>query len=52
MWYILYTILEAGAYVESKGMELGHVHPNNIVLSENGKIKIISKYSCTPKAEE
>ena len=33
---MLYVILEAGAFAEKNSLELGHVHPNNVVLNEDG----------------
>lgn len=38
-------IIQAGAFLEKKNFTLGNIHPNNIALSEDNRVRIISKFS-------
>jgi hypothetical protein len=42
MWYLLYNIIRAANKFEKMNKKIGDVNPKNIVINENGQIKVIS----------
>jgi hypothetical protein len=42
MWYLLYNIARAGKEYEKHDRKIGDIQPGNIVINEDGQIKIIS----------
>lgn len=45
IWYLLYNMIRAGNKFELSKKKIGNVHPDNILINENGQIKIISTCS-------
>ena len=42
MWYILYSLMRAGSLYEKTDKKIGDVQPANIVINEEGNIKVVS----------
>lgn len=45
LWYLLYNTLDSCKDFEYTNLKIGDVRPKNILLTDVGKIKIISRYS-------
>ena len=45
MWYLLYSMVRAGTKFEKMKQKIGDVHPFNILINDDGQIKLISKHS-------
>ena len=45
MWYILYNIIRAANKFEKLGKKVGDITPNNILVDEDGFIRVISTIS-------
>lgn len=41
MWYLLYNIIRAGNKFEKIGKKIGDVNPHNVVINDDGQIKVI-----------
>ena len=41
MWYLLYNIIRAGNKFENVGKKIGDVNPHNVVINDDGQIKVI-----------
>lgn len=42
MWYLLYNIVRAGNKFEKIGKKIGDVRPENVLINDEGQIKVIS----------
>lgn len=42
MWYLLYNIVRAGQKFEKIKRKIGDVRPNNILINDDGQIKVLS----------
>ena len=42
LWYLLYVLACAAAYLGHKNYQIGDVQPANIVISEDGEIQVIT----------
>jgi len=45
MWFLLYKLLQILKQFEKMKKRIGNLHPKNILLDEDGQIKLITKYS-------
>lgn len=45
LWYLLYTLIRAGSKFEKYHTKIGDVHPNSILINNDGLIKVISTCS-------
>jgi RIO-like serine/threonine protein kinase len=45
MWYLLYNITRAGSKFEKIGKKVGDISPHNVLINDNGLIKVISTCS-------
>lgn len=45
MWYLLYNMIRAGNKFERSRAKIGDVHPNNILINDDGQVKVISTCS-------
>lgn len=45
LWYLLYEIVCASKDYEKMNMKSGDVRPRNIVINENGQIRLVSRCS-------
>ncbi len=45
MWYLLYNIIRAGNKFEKIRKKIGNVNLNNVVINDDGQIKVISTCS-------
>ena len=45
MWYLLYNIVRAGHKFEKVKKKVGDVSPNNILINDDGQIKVLSTVS-------
>ncbi len=45
MWYLLYNIIRAGNKFQKIGKKVGDVNPHNVVINDDGQIKVISTCS-------
>jgi len=45
MWYLLYSMVRAGTKFEKIKQKIGDVHPYNVLINDDGQIKLISKCS-------
>ena len=45
MWFLLYSIIRVGKRFELVNEKIGDVHPFNILVNDEGMIKMISQYS-------
>ena len=41
MWYLLYNIIRAGNKFEKIGKKVGDINPHNVVINDDGQIKVI-----------
>lgn len=42
IWYLLYNLVKAGMIFEAKGIKLGDMHPNSVLLNELGHVKLLN----------
>lgn len=42
VWFILYSLVKVGAVYERRGSKLGDMHPNNVVVTPKGFIRVIT----------
>lgn len=42
MWYLLYNIVRAGNKFERLNQKIGDVNPHNVIINDDGQIKVIS----------
>lgn len=42
MWYLLYNIIRAGNKFERINQKIGDVSPHNVIINDDGQIKVIS----------
>ena len=45
LWYLLYNLVRAGAKFERSHSKVGDVHPRNILINNDGLIKVMSTLS-------
>lgn len=45
MWYLLYNIIRAGYKFEKIKKKIGDVNPHNILINDDGQIKVLSTVS-------
>lgn len=45
LWYLLYTLIRAGSKFQKYHTKIGDVHPNSILINNDGLIKLISTCS-------
>ena len=45
IWYLLFNIVRAGQKFQLFKKKIGNIHPNNILINENGQVKVISSCS-------
>jgi hypothetical protein len=45
VWYLLYNMIRAGNKFERIKRKIGNMHPNNILINDDGQIKIIATCS-------
>jgi hypothetical protein len=45
MWYVLYNITRAGSKFERIAKKVGDISPHNVLINDNGQIKVISTCS-------
>ena len=45
LWYLLYNMARAGSKFEKYHKKIGDVHPSNILINDDGLIKLISTCS-------
>ena len=45
MWYLLYNIIRAGNKFEKIKKKMGDVSPHNILINDDGQIKVLSTIS-------
>ena len=45
MWYLLYNIIRAGYKFEKIKKKIGDVNPHNILINDDGQIKVLSRVS-------
>ena len=45
IWYLLYNMIRAGNKFERIKKKVGNMHPNSILINDDGQIKIISTCS-------
>ena len=45
LWYLLYNLVVVGRHFEIMGKKIGNIHPNNILINDEGWMKVISLYS-------
>ena len=45
MWYLLYNIVRAGYKFEKIKKKIGDVNPHNILINDDGQIKVLSTIS-------
>lgn len=45
IWYVLYNLVRAGNKFEILKQKIGDIHPNNILINEDGQTAIISTIS-------
>lgn len=45
MWYLLYNIVRAGFKFEKIKKKIGDVNPHNILINDDGQIKVLSTVS-------
>lgn len=45
VWYVLYNLVRAGNKFELLKQKIGDIHPNNILINEDGQTAIISRLS-------
>lgn len=45
MWYLLYSIIRAGNKFEKLKKKIGDVSPYNILINDDGQIKVLSTCS-------
>jgi hypothetical protein len=50
LWYLLYTLIRAGSKFEKYHAKIGDVHPTNILINNDGLVKVIS--TCSLPREE
>ena len=49
MWYLLYSMVRAGSKFEKIKSKIGDVHPFNVLINDDGQIKLLS--SCSMPGE-
>lgn len=45
MWYLLYNFIRAGNKFEKINKKIGDMRPNNVIINDDGQIKVISTCS-------
>lgn len=45
MWYLLYNFIRAGNKFEKIGKKIGDMKPKNVIINDDGMIKVISTCS-------
>jgi hypothetical protein len=45
LWYLLYTMVRAGSKFEKYHSKIGDVHPSNILINDDGLVKLVSRCS-------
>lgn len=45
MWYLLYNIIRAGNKFEKIKKKIGDVNPHNVLINDDGQIKVLSTVS-------
>jgi broad specificity phosphatase PhoE len=45
MWFILFNMAKVGQIYEPLGIKLGDFHPNNIIVTHDGFIRVITQHS-------
>lgn len=42
MWYLLYSMVRAASKFEKNKSKIGDVHPFNVLINDDGQIKLLS----------
>lgn len=45
LWYLLYNMIRAGSKFEKYHSKVGDIHPNSILINNDGLVKLISTNS-------
>jgi serine/threonine protein kinase len=45
LWYLVYSMIQAGNTFHSKKLKLGDVRPENIFISPEGQVRVSTQYS-------
>ena len=45
IWFIAYSLIQVGVLYEGRGTKLGDLHPNSIIVTPQGMVKVLTLHS-------
>jgi serine/threonine protein kinase len=45
LWYLVYSIIQAGGAFHSAGIKIGDIRPQNVFISPEGQVRVATQFT-------